>query len=360
MQLYTLKHKQMKTKFILFITVSIIISVNTSAKIWRVNNNAGVAADFTTFNAAVISASVLAGDTIHIEPSATSYGGTGTLAKRLVIIGVGYFLDPTNATTPANTGLQVATQDCKLDFFRIGSGANNSKFLGVTIQGSIYFNGASNISFEKVYFPSGPYFENGTNDGVSFRKCFFNNSAAISSAAIAVITNFICENSVFYNGSYITTTQLSGSGNIIRNNSIVGGNAFTLTNCYVANNIFAIGSQSTFTNCVIKNNLFQIAQTLPGTATGNQLSVNMTNVYVGGTTGSLDSRSALKAGSPAIAAGLTVGAVVTPDCGAYGATDPYKLSGIPNIPSIYALTVPTAIPSGSTSMNITFSTRNNN
>jgi hypothetical protein len=360
LQLYTLKHKKMKTKFILLITIS-IISANASAKIWRVNNNAGVVADFTTFNAVVASASVLAGDTIHIEPSATSYGGlSAVMSKRLVVIGVGYFLDPASASTPANTGLQVATQDCKLDFFRIGSGANNSKFLGVTIQGSVYFNGATNISFEKVYFPSGPYFENGTNDGIVFRKCFFNNSAAVSSAATAVITNFICENNIFYNGAYIATTQLSGSGNIIRNNSIVGGNAFTLTNCYVANNIFGITSQSTFTNCSIKNNLFQIAQTLPGTASGNQLSVNMTNVYVGGTTGSLDSRMVLKAGSPAIAAGLTVGAVVTPDCGAFGATDPYKLSGIPNIPSIYALTVPTAIPSGSTSMNVTFSTRNNN
>jgi hypothetical protein len=361
MQLYTLKHKQMKTKFILFITVSIIISVNASAKIWRVNNNAGIVADFTTFNAAATSVSVLAGDTIHIEPSATSYAtGSFTLAKRLVVIGVGYFLNPADVTTPGNTGLQVATQDSKLDFFRIASGANNSKFLGISINGSVYFNGVSNISFEKVYFPAGPFFENGTNDGVSFRKCFFNNGVNISSAAAAVITNFVCENSIFYNGAYITTTQLSGSGNIVRNNSIVGGNAFTLTNCYVANNIFGLGSQCTFTNCTIKNNLFQIAQTLPGTATGNQLSVNMANVYVGGTTGSLDSRTALKAGSPAIAAGLTVGAVVTPDCGAYGATDPYKLSGIPNIPSIYALTVPTAIPSGSTSMNVTFSTRNNN
>ena len=85
----------------------------------------------------------------------------------------------------------------------------------------------------------------------------------------------------------------------------------------------------------------------------------MADVYVLGTTGSLDSRLALKAGSPAIGAGLTVGAVVSPNCGAYGATDPYILSGIPNIPSIYALTVPVSIPSGTTTMNVTFSTRNN-
>jgi hypothetical protein len=86
----------------------------------------------------------------------------------------------------------------------------------------------------------------------------------------------------------------------------------------------------------------------------------MTNVYTGGSTGSQDSRTVLKPGSPAIGAGLTVGAVVSPDCGAFGATDPYKLSGIPNTPTIYTLSVPVSIPSGSASMNISFSTKNNN
>ncbi len=278
----------------------------------------------------------------------------------MVIIGPGYFLDPANTTTPANTGLQAATTDARITFFQIGSGANGSKFLGVTLNGSFYLNGVSNITFERDLISAGFYFASGTNDAITVRKCFFLSGNAMSNAATAVITNFICENSIFYNGYYINLTGLSGSGNIVRNNSVLGGNPFTLSNTYIANNIFDIGSQSTFTNCTIKNNLFRIAQTLPGTATANQLTVNMTNVFVSGSTGSLDSRSALKPGSPAIAAGLTVGAVTTPDCGAFGATDPYRLSGIPNIPSIYTLTVPVSIPSGSTTMNITLSTKNNN
>ncbi len=339
----------------------ILTALPAQAKIWRVNNNPGIAADFTTFNGAVTAATVSAGDTIYLEPSTIGYTtGSFTMAKRLVVIGPGYFLDPANATTPGNAGLQVATANSELPFLRIASDADGSKFMGITFNGSIYMNGANNISFEKVYFPSGVYFETGTNDAISFRKCFFNNSANIGGSATAVITNLICENNIFYNGAYFTLTTLSGSGNIFRNNSVIGGNAFVMNNTYVANNIFGIGSQNTFTNCTIKNNLFQIAQTLPVTASNNQVSVNMANVYVGGTTGSLDSRSALKVGSPAIAAGLTIGAVVTPDCGAYGATDPYKLSGIPNIPSIYALTVPVSIPSGSATMNVTFSTRNSN
>jgi hypothetical protein len=350
----------MKKIFLLFVMMTGILSA-TQAKIWRINNNAGITADFSSFHAAANSSAVLGGDTLYMEPSNTQYATNSmTLTKRLVVVGPGFFLDPANSTTPGNPGLQVSTTDSEIAFLRLGTGSDGSRFLGVTMSGALYFNGAANVSFEKVYFPSGIYYETGTNDATSIRKCFFNNGINISNSGTAVISNFICENNIFYGGAYITLTALAGSGNIVRNNSVVGGNAFTLNNTYVANNIFAIGSQSNFTNCTIKNNLFQIAQTLPGTAVGNQLSVNMTNVYVGGTTGSLDSRAALKAGSPAIAAGLTVGAVVTPDCGAYGATDPYKLSGIPNIPSIYALTVPVSIPSGSATMNVTFSTRNNN
>ncbi len=346
-------------KHLSFLLLCLLAAFSSEAKIWRVNNNPGVTADFATFVDAVNAAA--AGDTIHLEPSATDYTSSSlTLAKRLVVIGPGYFLDPANTSTPGNAGLQFATGDGRIPFFRIASGANGSKFMGITISGSVYMNGVSNISFEKVYFPASPYFETGTNDAVSFRKCFFNG-VGITAAATTVISNFTCENSIFYNSAYISLATLSGSGNLVRNNSVLNsGSAFLLANTYLANNIFGTSAQGTFTNCTVKNNLFQSSQTLPGTAVGNVVSVTMTNVYVGGTTGSLDSRAVLKAGSPAIAAGLTVGTVTTPDCGAFGATDPYKLSGIPNVPSIYSLTVPTSIPSGSATMNISFSTRNNN
>ena len=350
--------------------VSVIVFVTTfsaEAKIWRVNNTPAVNADFTTFNAAVTSASVIAGDTLYMEPSATVYtSGSFTMTKRLVVIGPGYFLDPTDATFPFNPGLQVATKDAHISFFRLGPGSDGSKFLGVSLDATVYMSGASNVQFEKCYFGYGTlYFENGTNDNISVRKCYFHAASSIASTTgvtnpVRVITNLIVENNIF-NGGYVNLDQVTGSGNVFRNNSFYNaGNTQYFSNTYVANNIFGTGgAQNSFINCTVKNNLFQVNQTLPPTATNNQVSVNMANVYIGGTTGSLDSRVVLKAGSPAIGAGLTIGAVTSPDCGAYGATDPYKLSGIPNIPSIYSLTVPISIPSGSTTMNVTFSTRNN-
>lgn len=331
------------------------------AKVWRVNNNAGVTADFTTVGAAVFSASVVSGDTIHIEASASSYPVSGTaITKSLTYIGVGYFLDPSDAGAPANTGLQVATAHSNLQFLRLGAGADGSKFIGIIFGGSLYMNGANNVTIERCLVISGIYFESGTNNNFSFRKSFIANSNQINMSGSAVVSGFVCENNMFYNSAFVNLPNLSGSNNIFRNNTIGGFNGMTLVNTYVANNIFGITPQCSFTNCTIKNNLFQINQTLPVTATDNQLNVNMANVTIGGTTGSLDSRWQLKAGSPAIGAGVTVGSVVSPDCGAFGATDPYKLSGIPNIPSIYTMTVPVSIPSGSATMNVTFSTRNNN
>lgn len=346
-------------KYLSLLIAFMSITVISQAKIWRINNNAGVVADFTTFHAAVNSASVLAGDTLYFEPSATDYSTNSmTLNKRLIVIGPGYFLDPANTSNPGNADLQVDPRDARLPFIRMSSGANGSKFLGITLSGSIYATGISNVSFERCLFASGLYFEDGVSSTITVRKCYFSGTS-ISASPTATLSSFVCENSIFNNNGYINLTILTGSGNIVRNNSVInGGNAFTLVNTYFANNIIGAWSQCDLTNCTIKNNLFQANQTLPGTATNNLVNQDMTTIYTG--TGSFDARCMLKTGSPAIGAGLTVGAVTNPDCGAFGGTDPYKLSGIPNIPSIYSLTVPTSIPSGSATMNITFSTRNNN
>ena len=66
---------------------------------------------------------------------------------------------------------------------------------------------------------------------------------------------------------------------------------------------------------------------------GNQLNVNMNDVFVCYTNCaafSADGRYQLKALSPAIGAGSN-----GEDCGMFGGTDPYVLSGMPPVPAIY-------------------------
>lgn len=352
-------------KYFSLITLFIIITSASSAKSWRINNNAGVTADFTTFYDAVQSASVAAGDTIYVEPSLSDYASNSiTITKRLVVLGIGYFHTEGDVNYPANPGLQYTKARSAIPFFRVGNGANGSVFAGLLLSGGVSIAGspsAWNLIFERNAFNGDLNIESGVNDQVIVRKNFFNGTTFRANTNGATLSNLTCENNIFYGyWARLELTQLTGSSNVIRNNSIYAANAgYNILNAYVANNIFGTVGGGTFTNSTLKNNIFAINQTLPGTATDNKVSIDMNTVYAGGT-GSIDSRVILKSGSPASGAGLTVGAVVSPDCGAFGATDPYKLSGMPNIPSIYTLTVPTSIPSGSATMNITFSVRNNN
>ncbi len=345
----------------------VFISFSSFAKIWRVNNNAGVVADFTTFQAVMQSSAVVAGDTIHIEPSAITYAtGNLTLSKRLVVIGAGYFLNPSDATYVGNSGLQFTVLSSALSYIGIDAGAAGSKFMGLALSGIAIYASTTplNLTFEKVAMLNNQFsfYSNGANnnsDNVTFRKCYFYNGTITTNGSVPTVSNLTIENCVFYPGGTLGLNTLTGSGNVIRNNSWYSSNAgIAISNAYVANNIFDVTAACTFTNCTVKNNLFKIAQALPGTAVGNQINANMTNVYVGGG-GSLDSRAALKTGSPAIGAGVTI-ASYTPDAGAFGGPDPYKLSGIPPVPSIYSLSVPTSIPTGTATMNVTFSSRNNN
>ncbi|TAD82826.1 MAG: hypothetical protein EAY75_15800 [Bacteroidetes bacterium] len=143
---------------------------------------------------------------------------------------------------------------------------------------------------------------------------------------------------------------------MVRNNFFSGG--ITIHNTYFANNIaINIGTASfTATSSLIRNNISQGANVFPA-GNGNQGNFTIAQIMLN--TGSTDGRFRLAAGSPAIGAGESVGGI-TPDCGPFGTADPYRLSGIPAIPTIYSLTVPGSVPAASTSMNITLSTRSNN
>ena len=160
-------------------------------------------------------------------------------------------------------------------------------------------------------------------------------------------------------------TPTTGSNIVIRNNvfrTLNGFIDFNFSEAYVANNLVLTSRSHTYVNCNIKNNIFSFNQT--GVTTG-PLSVNGNNLVgqsvasVIVNSGTTDGKFQLAAGSPAIGGGVDISGF-KPDCGAFGSSDLYKLSGIPGVPSIYSLTVPASVPLGSPTMNVTFSTRNNN
>ena len=139
----------MKKIILSFVLLIIALSFfNTSyAKIWRLNNNGNnpipaIGADFTgTLQAAHDNASVVSGDTIHIEQSPTTYGNC-TFTKRLVLIGPGYFLS-TNPQTQVNT--DYAATVGILTFYN--ANAAGSQVYGLTI--STTYLGVNNLLLDR-------------------------------------------------------------------------------------------------------------------------------------------------------------------------------------------------------------------
>jgi hypothetical protein len=348
-------------KVLTIFAMSLLYCLNGHAKIWRVNNNAGVSADFTSLVTAVANASVVNGDTIHLEPSATSYSGP-TMNKQLVIIGNGYFLS--GAT--GNAGLQANTAESLLGDLTFANGSAGTKLIGLVLSNNSFatgYNGNVNISFEKCRFTgTAPVLLQNRSESfsnITFRKCFFSTTVSQWQAINATLTNFTIENCIL-SSAIILQTGGSTLNFIFRNNYVTGSS--TLSNAYVANCIWASTSVSTFTSCNVKNNLFVSNQTGitagPLSSNGNNL-ISQTLASIIVNTGSDDGKFQLAAGSPAVGGGVDIGGF-KPDCGPYGSSDPYKLSGIPGIPTIYGLSVPASIPAGTATMNVTISTRNNN
>jgi hypothetical protein len=338
---------------VLLLTIA-FFAANANAKVWRVNNTPGVTADFTNTDLAVASASVVNGDTIHVEASATTYAGF-TLKKKLVFIGTGYFLSGANA----NSGLQANGNATVISTVYIDTLCSGSQFMGLTLNISPNFQGASdngagtdNLTFTRCnlnFFQSYGYTNtNNIMTGLVFNKCY------IQGLSLAV---YRAQNSEFTNNIFSGALDLSNVfnlNNLVRNN--VFRSAITMYSGYFSNNIIT-GTTLTLTNVTIRNNI-STGTNLPA-GSGNINSATDAALFQGLTGNSTDGQWRLKTGSPAFGAGETLSAI-TPDCGAFGTADPYVLSGIPPIPTIYLLTVPATIATSATTMPITISTKSNN
>jgi hypothetical protein len=345
-------------KFICFL-LSFLCVASLQARVIRLNNTGincvNASECYTSWATAYASANN--GDTIHVEPSSISYGNT-TITKRLVILGNGFFHG--NATTNGNEGLQHNVSQSTFDNFIINGGSSNTVVKGINAQTSIQV--ASNLS-DKI--------ENLVIIGCRAGYMHFNstNNLFVSGLTISsggnfsgnshANTNFYVGNSVLYQINTAAT-----SNGIFENNIVYGGSSLysmQAQNCIVQNNIsVTLNMTHTFTNCTVRNNMAVDASAGQnfGVLDNNLVVADMTTVFedFNNTSNSFssDSRWALKAASPAIATGYN-----GTNMGIFGGTSaPYRLSGMPNIPSIFKVVAP-ATTSGNT-MNITFSTRVNN
>ena len=328
-------------KIILSIVAICLFANSLYAKIWRVNNNSGVNANFTTVQAAVDSAK--AGDTIHVEPSSTAYAGVN-VSKRLTFIGPGYYLGE-NPNTQANK------QTAVVNGINLYIGAAGTVIMGLDFAANTINVYTNDIVIKRNRFST----TNGTStdyttgavtlqynyqlDNSPVKNIIITQNYGLridvnyASTGILISNNFISYYS--YAGDNTTGGSLTLQANaiaIIQNNIIRRG-SFSVNNSSVINNIMLAGT-FTGTGNLVSNNIGNGTQF--GTANGNKSGVDMATVFLGSGTGvSPDGQWKLATNSPAIAAGYGSTPQSPVDAGMYSGQTPYVLSGIAAIPAIY-------------------------
>jgi hypothetical protein len=308
----------MKKKYIFLIILFIAAVFSANATIWRVNNNAGINTGITTLQQAHDTASV--GDTIYLKFSPNNYGGC-TFTKKLLVIGTGYFLTA-NPNTPANKA--AAT----VNVLTFNTGAQGTIVTGVYNTTFSFINTDSIILRRNVLGHISMGAMNNTVSNIILEQNYFTGSINLYYSYNVIVSNNIIGRLLYSTGSSSATIV----NNIINTDHTIY--SWGLMNSTIHNNIFHAGNP-TFTNCELKNNIFHSTGT---NANGNQYGIVMDSVFVG--TGSPDGKFMLKSNSPAIGAGLG-----GTDCGVFGGSNPYVLSGLPAVPYIYEAIIPT---SGST------------
>ncbi|HMQ75158.1 MAG TPA: hypothetical protein PKE21_01645 [Flavobacteriales bacterium] len=317
-----------------------LAALGVHATIHRVNNT-GIDADFTALQVAHDAA--VDGDTLHVEPSGTSYGSC-TFIKPLVVIGPGYFLS-------LNAGLQANAGTAITGALVFEAGSEGCVVSGLDVQGPTQVK-AGFVRIERCRFSGG---------GMDLHIAY--NFPGLSLSGIVVNGCHVANTlNVGANGSTVLDVTISNTYARTLNLANGSGNSGEVLNCYLAGSgttaLFGAAGY-TVTNCILgplvspsaaafANNIFAGAP-VPAT-NGNVLNADLGTVFVGG---SGDAQYQLAAGSVAIGAGS--GGV---DCGLFGGAEPYTLSGIPPVPSIFSLTAPTSTDQG-TPLQVTIGARAN-
>lgn len=239
------------------------------------------------------------------------------VAKKLVFIGFGYFLDK-------NAGLQsLSSGDVYIVSLQFNAGSEGSVVEGA--YGIFYIN-TNKIWLRRTRINTCYFYDNNALSDIKITQCYAGQITEYY--ANKGVTNLTLKN------NYIGYASLNRSTGIFSNNVVDG--TFYLNSFLVKNNIIGgciIGSLN-----IVQNNIFSTTCSISG-GSNNQFNVNFTNVFTGWNFGIVsDSSLVLKAGSVAVNSGVKNDNTAT-DAGVFGGEpgEAYRLSGIPGVPSIYKM-----------------------
>jgi hypothetical protein len=376
--------KKMFTFLLLYLTV--VSTVN--ATIRRVGYIASIqpvnGLDYVNFQAAHDAS--LSGDTIQLYATTTgTITYSGTINKPVLIMGPGYFTNSyyLTGTEIPNSNLQNMPGSISSCSFIIDLGSAGTIFQGInnlTINTVNQVNALNNININRCRNVNIAFTNSGLCNGWNISQCYgvtiVQSGPSAGFLGDRTISNLSISNSVIF-ASITFSTSPAGTyaGNLIYNCDFLSGSSLALNNATfkVQNCIFEGQTFSGVANVsFIKNLTTQSAASNPistnAGSSGNLFSITYANVYInypvnlisgGLNTSSPDGRLALKVGSPAIGAGFLLNTSTVTNCGAYGGSNAYVLSGIPGIPVYYQLGAPSAVTVGSP-YTLTFSVRSNN
>ncbi len=319
------------------------------ARILRVNNNAVLATNCVTcFSGSSALQNALSaaqdGDTIHVEGSSVAYGSGSVAVPNLVIIGPGYKLSGAGSNPDLQANTWQATISGTLAF---GAGSQGGTVMGIRFAGTnaaLDITSTSNITVRRNFFELAEINMGGTTSGVLIAE---NYAYRITqSVNPQTINNLTVRNNVFTGTLSLNDAGDQMAGLIVTHNTFTSTGTQAVRDAEVAYNVFHQGTVSGSNNTVHDN---LVTQVIPGFP--DNLVVQMTNVGIPLVGASDDGRWDIP-DHPVYAPG---GA---DEYGIFSGISPYRLSGIPPVPSIYALeSTLNALPGGS--VQVTLSTRAN-
>lgn len=276
-------------------------------------------------------ASVSAGDTIYVIGSNTNYGGV-TIDKTLTVIGPGYFLDENRET-------QVDKKVAKINDLTFATGSVGSLITGMTITGhsstSIDIRNVDNIKINNchvqrlyIYCADGTVYNN-----IEVINCFFSGRIDYGpTSGDGICTNLIISNNIINYSIYIPT----GSTGIITHNLFLSNTLIfgTSSSFEIANNIFINEDADDFTIQPLPDASVHHNISITGVFgdANNNFTAPESTLFTTDENASSDGMYQLSENSPAKGAGKN-----GVDIGPFGGPNPYRLSGLPNLPNIYEL-----------------------
>ncbi|GAB3840530.1 hypothetical protein [Hymenobacter jeollabukensis] len=277
------------------------------------------------------------GDILQLEQSAVDYGNLNC-TKPVRIVGPGYYLS-------LNTGLQANTNAASVSAVTFGAGSNGASITGTTITGGVSVL-ASNITLERNRITS--FITVGISGSANTVNTLVQHNylyGITKSGSSVRADNILLRNNIINGAGANLATLVSGD---FEHNAVIGG-GINLLDFNVHNNYFGAGVA--LTNGTNSHNISALNDLNP--ANSSQNNVPQASVFVLGPGSTpFDAWYQLKTGTnPARGTG-TSGV----DIGAFGGAAPYRLSGIPAVPTIYQYN---QTLSGNV-LNVTLGTRSNN